>query len=113
MPRIVNISSGAGSISLRLDPKDAFYKMKQDQYRISKAALNIVTARQITEYYLRGWKVSAYCPGRTESNFTPRNKTANGAKPTSEGAGPIVRMLSGEQDAAVGKFLAYNGENPW
>jgi NAD(P)-dependent dehydrogenase (short-subunit alcohol dehydrogenase family) len=112
-PRIVNVSSGAGSITLRLDPKDAFYKMKQDQYRISKAALNMVTACQITEYHPRGWKVFAYCPGWTESNFTPRNRTANGAKPTSEAAVPIVRILNGERDVEAGRFLAHGGVNPW
>ncbi|KAF2848573.1 putative short-chain dehydrogenase [Plenodomus tracheiphilus IPT5] len=100
-PRIVNVSSGAGSIGLRLDPKDAFYKMKQDQYRVSKAALNMVTACQITEYQSKGWKVFAYCPGWTAT------------KPTSEGASPIVKMLNGGRDAEAGKFLTHGGEYPW
>jgi NAD(P)-dependent dehydrogenase (short-subunit alcohol dehydrogenase family) len=112
-PRIVNISSGAGSIGLRLNQNDAFYKMKQDQYRVSKAALNMVTACQITEYHPKGWKVFAYCPGWTGSNFTPRNKVANGAKPTSDGARPILKILNGERDAETGKFLTHTGEYPW
>ena len=29
---VVNVTSGAGSISLRLDPNNDFYKMKHDQY---------------------------------------------------------------------------------
>ncbi|KAK7178513.1 hypothetical protein DPSP01_014633 [Paraphaeosphaeria sporulosa] len=112
-PRIVNVSSGAGSISLRLNPNDAFYKMKQDQYRVSKAALNMVTACQISEYHPRGWKVFAYCPGWTESNLTPRNKVLNGAKPTSEGASPMVKILNGERDAEAGTFLTHSGKYPW
>ena len=73
----------------------------------------MVTACQITEYHPRGWKVFVYCPGWTESNFTPRNRTANGAKPTNEAAVPIVRILNGELDAEAGKFLAHGGMNPW
>ncbi|KAG9185511.1 hypothetical protein G6011_08055 [Alternaria panax] len=112
-PCIVNVSSGAGSITLRLNPEDAFYKTKRDQYQISKAAPNMVTACQITEYHPRGWKVLVYRPGWTERNFTPRNKTADGAKPTSEGAVPIVRILNGERDAEAGKHFRYDGEHPW
>lgn len=112
-PRIVNVSSGAGSINLRLSPNEPFHKMKQDQYRVSKAALNMVTACQFTEYHPRGWKVFAYCPGWTESNFTPHNKVANGAKPTSEGAGPIVKIINGEKDAETGRFLTQSGEYLW
>ncbi|KAF3002103.1 hypothetical protein E8E13_009797 [Curvularia kusanoi] len=111
--RIVNVSSGAGSISLRLDSENAFYKMKQDQYRISKAALNMITACQYVEYSQRGWKVFAFCPGWTESNLTPRNKVANGTKPTSEGAAPIVAILNGGRDADTGKFLTCDGEYQW
>ena len=112
-PRIVNVSSGAGSISLRLDPNNEFYKMKHDQYRVSKAALNMVTACQITEYHPRGWKVFVYCPGWTESNLSPANKVANGAKPTSDGVRPIVQMVNGERDTQTGKFLRYGGEFSW
>ena len=77
---VVNVTSGAGSISLRLDPNNSFYKTKHDQYRVSKTALNMVTACQITEYHPRGRKVSMYCLGWTESNLSPANKVANGAK---------------------------------
>jgi NAD(P)-dependent dehydrogenase (short-subunit alcohol dehydrogenase family) len=43
-PRIVNVSSGAGSITKRLDSTSKMYKMKTPQYNCSKAALNMVTA---------------------------------------------------------------------
>ena len=107
---VVNVTSGAGSISLRLDPNNSFYKTKHDQYRVSKTALNMVTACQITEYHPRGWKVSMYCLGWTESNLSPANKVANGAKPTSEGARPIVHIPNGERDDQTGKLLRYDGE---
>lgn len=112
-PRIINVSSGAGSIATRLDSSNMFYKTKSDQYRVSKAALNMVTACQIVEYHEKGWKIFLYCPGFTESSLGPNNKIEKGAKPVSEGAHPIVDMLNGVRDAEAGKFLTIGGENPW
>ncbi|KAG9752127.1 hypothetical protein KCU73_g6178, partial [Aureobasidium melanogenum] len=50
-PRVINIFSGAGSISRRLDPQNPLYNSKEQhvQYRASKAALNMVTACQFVE----------------------------------------------------------------
>lgn len=39
--RIVNVTSGAGSIALRLDPTNPYYDLKSVAYRASKAALNM------------------------------------------------------------------------
>jgi hypothetical protein len=39
-----------------------------------------------------------------------------GAKPTSEGAAPMVAMINGERDADAGKLLSTDhdgGECPW
>ena len=90
------------------------YKQGHIQYRASKAALNMVTAVQSVEYGDQlEWKVFAFCPGFTVSNLSSRNKAENGAKPTSEGAEPIVRILKGERDAEAGKFLNATGQYPW
>lgn len=43
-PRIVNVSSGQGSITRRLESASFGYKIKGVQYRASKAALNMVMA---------------------------------------------------------------------
>ncbi|KAH7071532.1 hypothetical protein BKA63DRAFT_555449 [Paraphoma chrysanthemicola] len=112
-PRIINVSSGAGSIATRLNSSDMFYSTKLDHYRASKAALNMITACQIVEYHEKGWKVFVYCPGFTESNLGPNNKIEKGAHPTSEGARPVVDILNGKRDAEAGKFLTIGGENPW
>jgi NAD(P)-dependent dehydrogenase (short-subunit alcohol dehydrogenase family) len=112
-PRIVNVSSGGGSITTRLDPTSAGYKMKSVPYRASKAALNMITACQAVEYDDLGFKVFVYCPGFTVSNLGPYNKAENGAKPTSEGAAPIVKILNGERDAEHGKFLHATGQYSW
>jgi len=112
-PRVVNVSSGGGSITKRLDPTSTWYNIKSVQYRSSKAALNMVTACQVVEYGGLGFKVFAYCPGFTVSNLGPRNNVENGAKPTSEGAAPTVKILNGERDAEHGGFLHATGQYPW
>ncbi|KAJ4292721.1 hypothetical protein N0V90_009384 [Kalmusia sp. IMI 367209] len=112
-PRIINVSSGAGSIGLRLDPNNPFYEMKGDQYRVSKSALNMVNACQAVEYGRKGWKVFLFCPGFTASNLGPHNKIENGAKPTSEGARPMVGILNGERDAEHGGYLKADGQWQW
>lgn len=43
-PRIVNVSSGVGSITQKMDPKSRSYDLQYPQYRASKAALNMITA---------------------------------------------------------------------
>lgn len=112
-PRILNVTSGAGSIELRLDSTNPYYKMKHDAYRVTKAALNMASACQAVEYGPKGWKVFLFCPGFTVSNLGPYNKEENGAKPTSEGARPMVAMLNGERDAEHGGYLKAHGQWPW
>ena len=89
------------------------YKQKVIQYRTSKAALNMITACQAVHYGELGFKVFAFCPGFTVSNLGPMNNAENGAKPTSEGAAPIVKLLNGERDAEHGGFLHATGQYPW
>jgi NAD(P)-dependent dehydrogenase (short-subunit alcohol dehydrogenase family) len=112
-PRVVNVSSGGGSITKRLDSTSPGYNIKSVQYRASKAALNMVTACQVVEYGEQGLKVFAFCPGFTVSNLGPHNNAENGAQPTSEGAAPIVKILNGERDAEHGGFLHKTGQYPW
>lgn len=112
-PRIINVTSGAGSISLRLDHTNPHYSMRATQYRVSKAALNMASSCQAVEYGPLGWKVFLYCPGFTESNLGPTNKVVNGAKPTSEGAAPMVKILNGERDAEHAGFLHDKGQWNW
>ena len=111
--RIVNISSGVGSINRRLDPSSATYKMQGVQYRASKAALNMVTACQWVEYGPTGIKVFAYDPGFTQSNLGPHNTAENGAKPPSEAVMPLIDVLEGKRDDEAGKFLHNTGVYPW
>lgn len=112
-PRIVNISSGAGSINRRLDPSSPIYKVQEMQYRASKAALNMITACQSVEYAPDGIKVLAYDPGFTVSNLGPYNTAENGAKPASEAVMPLIDVLEGKRDDEDAMFLHNTGSYPW
>lgn len=112
-PRIVNISSGMGSINRRLDPSSPVYKLQGIQYRASKAALSMVTACQFVEYGPAGIKVFAYDPGFTQSNLGPWNTAENGAKPASEAVMPLIDVLEGRRDDETGKLLHNTGIYPW
>jgi NAD(P)-dependent dehydrogenase (short-subunit alcohol dehydrogenase family) len=113
-PRIVNVTSGAGSIGNRLDRSSPFAAHKVVPYRISKAAMNMVAACQWYELGAEGFKVFIYGPGFTESNLSSLNNVKMGAKPTSEGAAPIIAMLKGERDEDDGKYIEFGQESfPW
>lgn len=58
--KIINISSGVGSIGRKLDPSSPFHKFSGVQYRASKTALNMITACQFVEFGDMGMKVFLY-----------------------------------------------------
>ena len=114
-PRIVNVSSGAGSLGIRLDPNfDSPLIGAVIQYHASKAAENMVAAHMYRKLDPLGWKVFTYNPGFTESNLSPKNKVSNGAKSTADGARPMVAMLNGEKDEFAGKNVTSQWTvHPW
>ena len=112
-PRIMNVSSGAGSINRRLDLSSPIYKMQEMQYRASKAALNMITACQWVEYTPAGFKVFAYDPGFTQSNLSPHNTPENGAKTAKDAVLPLIDILEGKRDDEAGKLLHNTGMYPW
>lgn len=112
-PRIINITSGAGSIASRLNRDSPTYKLQGYQYRASKAALNMITACQFVEYEAAGIKVFLYDPGFTQSNLGPHNKAENGARHPSESVMPLIDVLEGKRDHEAGKLLHNTGVYPW
>ncbi|KAI3320645.1 putative short-chain dehydrogenase [Xylariaceae sp. AK1471] len=117
VPRIINATSGAGSISTRIDPNGVGSGFKVIAYRVSKAAMNMVFACQHRELEGDGFKVFLYGPGPTISGLRPNSKgEGSGKKPTSVSAAPIVEMVKGSRDADAGKYLEYGHEHesfPW
>jgi NAD(P)-dependent dehydrogenase (short-subunit alcohol dehydrogenase family) len=113
-PRIINISSRAGSTSVRLANKSTpIYDAPFVEYRVSKAAQNMLSVCMAWEYGKLGIKTFMYCPGFTESNLSPLAKVENGAKQVAEGAKPIVDIIEGKRDGEEGLFLIEGGVAAW
>jgi len=131
-PRIIDISSGAGSLNRRLFPESPMYKIQAVPYRASKAAFNMITACLYVEYGLgieqidggktegeaeggekKLMKVFAYDPGFTISNLGPHNKAEFGARTAEDTVKSIMEVVDGERDGEAGKFIHNTGEYPW
>ncbi|WP_211173053.1 SDR family oxidoreductase, partial [Brasilonema bromeliae] len=79
-PRIVNVSSGMGSLTLHNDPTWKYYNNKGAIYHPSKAALNMYTI--VLAYELRDtpFKVNAVCPGFVATDFNNHRGTGTVAE---------------------------------
>ncbi|XXU25772.1 SDR family NAD(P)-dependent oxidoreductase [Sorangium sp. So ce887] len=78
--RIVNVSSGTGSLTMNADPTFPWRSMFSPVYPASKTALNAMTLAMAIELESTGIKVNAASPGFTRTNLnnqprgTPRRR---------------------------------------
>jgi NAD(P)-dependent dehydrogenase (short-subunit alcohol dehydrogenase family) len=115
-PKIINVSSGMGSITLKLDPTSHLHKMPGEVYRMSKAALNMLTACQHVMIQEIGGTAWAYCPGYVITDLTNdrENRKNQGAESSETSAQGILEIVEGKRDGEVGKFIARYGQQfPW
>lgn len=101
-PRIVNMSSDMGSLTLRTGPIMAAYAP-------SKTMLNAITvqyARQLADTRVI---VNAACPGFVATDFTGHQAPRTPA----EGAAIALRLATLPDDAASGGFYNEEGPIPW
>ncbi len=68
-PRIVNVSSSQGSITLHSDPTYKYYDYKAAAYLTSKSAMNMYTVVLAYELKDTNFKINAVCPGYTKTDF--------------------------------------------
>lgn len=113
-PRIVNVSSSQGSITLHSDPSYKYYDYKAAVYLSSKAALNMYTV--VLAYELRdsNFKVNAVCPGYTKTDFNGHR----GPGSVEDAGKRIVKYALIDKDGPTGKFFSeennpVTGEIPW
>lgn len=113
-PRIVNVTSGLGSLTLHDDPAWHYYKIKPAVYVPSKAALNAYTI--VLAYNLRDtpFKVNAVDPGYTATDFN--NHTGPGTVP--DAAARVVKAAVLGPDGPTGQFFSDDnspetGISPW
>jgi NAD(P)-dependent dehydrogenase (short-subunit alcohol dehydrogenase family) len=112
--RVINVSSGMGSVGLKLDHSHWVSSVAALPYRVSKAALHMVTAELIYEFKDEAnVKFFTVCPGFTVSNLGPNNKLENGAKATDEAVKPLLRIVEGKRDGEANGFLHADGQYPW
>ncbi len=113
-PRIVNVSSSQGSLTLSDDPTNLYYNHKGAVYQSSKAALNMYTINLAYELRDTPFKVNAIDPGFVATDFNNHRGTG-----TVEEAGVrIAKYAYIDSDGPTGKFVSeeYNpetGEIPW
>jgi NAD(P)-dependent dehydrogenase (short-subunit alcohol dehydrogenase family) len=107
--RIVNVSSGAGSLTLNSDPAFPWRSIFGPVYPASKTALNAMTLAMAIELEPAGIKVNACSPGFTKTNL---NNYA-GTQTVEEGAREPVRLALLGPDGPTGTFSGANGPIPW
>ena len=107
--RIVNVSSGLGSITHSSDPNSELAQYNFMSYQSSKSALNAITVAYAKEFRTTGIKVNAADPGYTATDLNQHR----GHRTTEQAAVVIVRLATLPEDGPSGTFQDENGELPW
>lgn len=105
--RIVNLSSGAGSLTIVSQP-DWRPEWNGLAYNTSKSAVNAVTVAFATELRDTPIKVNAVNPGYTKSDMSP-----NADRPTAQGAAVVVKYALLPTNGPTGGFYDETGPIPW
>jgi NAD(P)-dependent dehydrogenase (short-subunit alcohol dehydrogenase family) len=113
-PRISNITSGLGSLTLHSDPSWKYYNFKATSYVTSKAALNAYTITLAYELKDLSFKVNAIDPGYTATDFNHHS----GPGSVESAATFIIKHTDTADDAPTGMFYSNDiedesGISPW
>ncbi|WP_440133545.1 SDR family oxidoreductase [Chitinophaga sancti] len=113
-PRIVNVTSGLGSLTCQSDPDYVHYQVKPVTYVTSKAAMNAYTI--VLAYELRdtAFKVNAVDPCYTATDFNNHS----GPGTVQDAAARVVKAAVLGPDGATGQFFSDDnapetGISPW
>ena len=108
--RIVNVSSGVGSLADNATPAFAYRAIFGPVYPASKAALNAVTLAMLIELESTGTKVNLVSPGFTKTNL---NGYA-GTESLEDGSREVVRVALLGPDGPTGTFTRWDNLTiPW
>ncbi|MEU4482549.1 SDR family oxidoreductase [Micromonospora sp. NPDC023966] len=112
-PRIVNLSSGTGSLGWSTGPQPQFPATGSlAAYRSSKTALNALTVFYAQALAGDGFKVNALAPGLRSTNLNV-TAAASGGDPAEAAAGAVQLALLPD-DGPTGEFLSWDGTRvPW
>lgn len=108
--RIVNVSSGVGSLKLNAAPDGPYHRSFGPVYPASKTALNAMTLAMMVELEGTGIKVNLVSPGFTKTNL---NGYA-GTQSVEDGSREVVRVALLGPDGPTGTFTRWeNATIPW
>jgi NAD(P)-dependent dehydrogenase (short-subunit alcohol dehydrogenase family) len=108
--RIVNVSSGVGSLTANSDPNFPYRSIFGPVYPASKTALNAMTVAMAIELESTRIKVNAVSPGYTKTSLN----NYSGTETVEEGAAEAVRVALLGPDSPTGTFThAKLGTIPW
>nr|WTB30868.1 SDR family oxidoreductase [Streptomyces sp. NBC_00830] len=113
-PRIVNISSGTGSLTWSTNPNPQFTPGNGGAaaYRSSKAALNALTVFYAQTLAEEGFKVNALAPGLRATDLNPLAAAAGGDP--ADAAQGAVRLALLPDEGPTGAFFSWDGTPvPW
>lgn len=107
--RIVNVSSGLGSLAQNSDSGSEFAQYKLLGYGASKAALNMLTVQLAAELKGAGIKVNSADPGFTATDLNGHR----GYQTVAQGAVAAIRLALLPDDGPTGGFFNADGLVPW
>jgi NAD(P)-dependent dehydrogenase (short-subunit alcohol dehydrogenase family) len=108
--RIVNVSSGVGSLTANSDPNYAYHSMFGPVYPASKAAENAMTLAMMVELEDTDIKINLVSPGYTSTALN----NFNGTDTIEKGSREVVRVALLGPDGPTGTFTRWeNTTIPW
>jgi NAD(P)-dependent dehydrogenase (short-subunit alcohol dehydrogenase family) len=108
--RIVNVSSGVGSLAVNADPTYPYHKIYGPGYAASKTALNALTLAMMIELEDTPIKINLVSPGFTATNL---NNFA-GTESIEDGSREVVRVALLGADGPTNTFTRWNNQTiPW
>ncbi|KAL1968625.1 hypothetical protein VTN77DRAFT_1451 [Rasamsonia byssochlamydoides] len=112
---LIHVTSDLGSIGMRTDPSNKLYNSPFPEYRISKAAINMMAACHQHELLNSGAKVFAFNPGYAATDLTgdAEARRRRGARDPKVVGEACVKIVEGRRDGDVGLLLDVEGVLPW
>ena len=107
--RIVNMSSGLGSLTQTSDPNWGFAGVNLLAYNSSKSAVNAITVQFANELRDTPIKVNAADPGYVATDLNQHR----GHRTVQQGATAPVRLATLPADGPTGGYFDENGVVPW
>ena len=108
-PRVVNVSSGLGSLALATDPASPYAAVKPPAYNSSKSAVNMLTVIYAARFREQGIKVNAADPGYCSTDLNNHS----GPRTPAQGAIAAVRLATLDDAGPTGGYFDEAGPVPW